>query len=177
MGRAGPPFEPHHRPQAGKSGDPRSQNADSSPRAQGAPGLGRAGRRKGKGEAPRALTACGLGHRVAVDWTWVSPQPRELIRERHLPRSCFLLSPVAAQIPFLAPLLPSSKFPDLLRPRDLGSHGTSSVPDRSLVLVFPGVAERVGGEPCPVALDGGGAGIDGAKVFKAGSATPEGKGS
>ena len=29
MGRAGPPFEPCRRPQAGKSGDPRSQNADS----------------------------------------------------------------------------------------------------------------------------------------------------
>ena len=29
MGRAGPPFEPRRRPQAGKSGDPRSQNADS----------------------------------------------------------------------------------------------------------------------------------------------------
>ena len=28
MGRAGPPFEPRHRPHAGKSGDPRSQNAD-----------------------------------------------------------------------------------------------------------------------------------------------------
>ena len=28
MGRAGPPFEPRRRPQAGKSGDPRSQNAD-----------------------------------------------------------------------------------------------------------------------------------------------------
>ena len=28
MGRAGPPFEPCRRPQAGKSGDPRSQNAD-----------------------------------------------------------------------------------------------------------------------------------------------------
>ena len=28
MGRAGPPFEPHRRPQAGKSGDPRSQNTD-----------------------------------------------------------------------------------------------------------------------------------------------------
>ncbi len=66
MGRAGPPFEPHRRPQTGKSGDPRSQNADSSPRAQGVPRLGRAERRKGKGEAPRALTACGLGHRVVV---------------------------------------------------------------------------------------------------------------
>src|SRR3954470_13741841 len=29
MGRAGPPFEPRRRPQVGKSGDPRSQNADS----------------------------------------------------------------------------------------------------------------------------------------------------
>jgi len=75
MGRARPPFEPRRRPQAGKSGDPRSQNADSSPRAQGAPGLGRAERRKGKCEASRALTACGLGHCVAVDWTWVALFP------------------------------------------------------------------------------------------------------
>ena len=66
---ASPPFEPRRRPQVGKFGDPRSQNADSSPRAQGALGLGHAGRRKGNGEAPRALTACGLGRRVAVDWT------------------------------------------------------------------------------------------------------------
>ena len=29
MGRAGPPLEPRRRPQAGKSGDPRSQNTDS----------------------------------------------------------------------------------------------------------------------------------------------------
>ena len=28
MGCAGPPFEPHRRPQAGKSGDPHSQDAD-----------------------------------------------------------------------------------------------------------------------------------------------------
>ena len=75
MGRAGPPLEPRRRPQAGKSGDPRSQNADSSPRAQGVPRLGRARRRKGKSEAPRALTACGLGRHVAVDWTWASPLP------------------------------------------------------------------------------------------------------
>src|SRR3954468_7532282 len=99
-----------------------------------------------------------LGRRVAVDWTWALQQPCRLIKEWHLPRLCFLLSPVAAQIPFLAPLLPSSKFPDLLRPRDLGSHGASSVPDRSLVLVCPGLAECVGGEPCPVAPDGGCAG-------------------
>ena len=70
MGHAGTPFEPRRRPQAGKSGEPHSQNADSSPRDQGAPRLGRAGRRKGKSEAPPALTACGLGRRVAVDWTW-----------------------------------------------------------------------------------------------------------
>ena len=75
MGHAGPPFEPRRKPQEGKSGDPHSQNTDSSPRAQGAPGLGHAGRRKGKGEAPRALTACGLGRRVAVDWTWVAELP------------------------------------------------------------------------------------------------------
>ena len=77
MGRAGPPLEPRRRPQAGKSGDAHSQNADSSPRAQGAPGLGRAGRLKGKSEAPRALTACGLGRRVAVDRTSASPLPHD----------------------------------------------------------------------------------------------------
>ena len=79
MGRAGPPFEPCRRPQTCKSGDPRSQNTDSSPRAQGAPGLGRAGRRKGKSEAPRALTACGLGRRMAVDWTWAALFPHALL--------------------------------------------------------------------------------------------------
>ena len=44
MGHAGPPFEPRRRPQAGKSGDPRSQNTDSRAWAQGTPRLGRAGR-------------------------------------------------------------------------------------------------------------------------------------
>src|SRR3954470_10077530 len=77
MGHVGPPLEPRHRPQVGKSGDPHSQNADSSPRAQGAHGLGRAERQKGKGEAPRALTACGIGRRVAVDCTWASPLPHD----------------------------------------------------------------------------------------------------
>ena len=48
MGHTRPLNEPHPGPQAGKSGYPRSQDADSSPGAQGAPGLGRAGRRKGK---------------------------------------------------------------------------------------------------------------------------------
>src|SRR3954464_355640 len=93
MGHVGPPLEPRRRPQAGKSGDPHSQNADSSPRAQGAHGLGRTERRKGKGEAPRALTACGLGRRVAVDWTWVSPLPHDasvIARIEQVPacRSC-----------------------------------------------------------------------------------------
>ena len=86
MGRTGPPLEPRRKPQAGKSGDPRSQNTDSSPRAQGAPELGRAGRRKGKSEAPRALTACGLGRRVAIDWTWAPQQPRELDKSLHAKR-------------------------------------------------------------------------------------------
>ena len=61
MGRAGPPFEPRYRPQAGKSGDPRSQNADSSPRAQGAIGLGFEAKPKVKCGASRAPKACGLG--------------------------------------------------------------------------------------------------------------------
>ena len=52
--------EPHCRPQAGKSGDPRSQNADSSPRAQGALRLGFKVKPKGKCGAPRAPTAYGL---------------------------------------------------------------------------------------------------------------------
>ena len=77
MGRIGLLANPRHGPQAGKSRDPRSQNADSSPRAQGAPRLGRAERQKGKCEAPRALTACGLGRRVAVDGTRASPLPND----------------------------------------------------------------------------------------------------
>ena len=40
MGHTGPLVEPRRGPQAGKSGDPRSQDADSSPRAQGVLGLG-----------------------------------------------------------------------------------------------------------------------------------------
>ena len=40
MGRTGSLVEPRRGSQAGKSGDPRSQNADSSPRAQGTLGLG-----------------------------------------------------------------------------------------------------------------------------------------
>ena len=75
MGHVGPPFEPRRRPQAGKSGDPRSQNTDSSPRAQGTLELGFEAKLKGKCEAPRGLTAYGLGRRVAVDWAWASALP------------------------------------------------------------------------------------------------------
>src|SRR3954470_3459519 len=75
MGHVGPPLEPRHRPQAGKSGDPRSQNTDSSPRAQGAPALGLAKKRKGKREALWAPIACGLRRRVVIDWTWASALP------------------------------------------------------------------------------------------------------
>ena len=48
MGHTGPLVEPHRGLQAGKSGNPRSQNADSSPRAQGALGLGFEAKPKGK---------------------------------------------------------------------------------------------------------------------------------
>ena len=67
LGCTGPSLEPRRKPQAGKSWYPRSQNAHSSPRAQGAPRLGLAEKRRGKCEAPRALIACGLGRRVATD--------------------------------------------------------------------------------------------------------------
>ena len=66
-GRTGPLLEPRRRPQGGKSRDPHSQNADSSPWAQGSLRLGLAAKRKGKCGVPRAPTACGLGRRVAVD--------------------------------------------------------------------------------------------------------------
>ena len=59
MGRTGPLVEPRHGPQAGKSGDPRSQDADISPRAQGTLELGFEPKPKGKCGAPRAPTACG----------------------------------------------------------------------------------------------------------------------
>ena len=62
-------------PQEGKSGDPRSQDIDSSPRAQGTLGLGFEAKPKGKCGAPRALTACGLVRRVAIDGPWASLLP------------------------------------------------------------------------------------------------------
>ena len=61
MGRTGPLTEPRRGRQAGKSGDPRSQDADSSPRAQGALGLGFEAKPRGKCGVPRAATACSLG--------------------------------------------------------------------------------------------------------------------
>ena len=60
MGCAWPLVEPRCGPQAGKFGDPRSQNTDCSPRGQGALGLGFKAKPKGKCGAPRAPTACGL---------------------------------------------------------------------------------------------------------------------
>ena len=60
MDRTRPLVEPRRGAQAGKSGDPRSQNADSSPRAQGALGLGFGAKPRGMCGAPRAPTACGL---------------------------------------------------------------------------------------------------------------------
>ena len=88
MGHAGPPFEPCRRPQAGKSGDPRSQNADSSPRARGAPGLGLAEKRKGKREVPRAPIACDLGRLVVTDWTWAYALPTTPRRPHDLTSPC-----------------------------------------------------------------------------------------
>ena len=75
MGHTGPLAVPCRGLQAGKSGDPRSQNADSSPRAQGALGLGFEAKPKVKCGAPWAPIARGLGRRVAVDWTWAYPLP------------------------------------------------------------------------------------------------------
>ena len=74
MGRTGPLVEPRRGPQEGKSGDPRSQDANSSPRAQGALGLGFKAKSSKYG-ASRAPIACGLSRRVAVDWMWASPLP------------------------------------------------------------------------------------------------------
>ena len=59
-GHTGPRVEPRRGPQAGKSGDPHSQNADSSPRAQGALGLGFGAKPKGKCGAPRAQQPAAL---------------------------------------------------------------------------------------------------------------------
>ena len=75
VGRTRPLEKPRCGPQAGKSGDPYSQNADSSPRAQCALGLGFEAKPKGKCGAPRALIACSVGRRVMIEGTWVPPLP------------------------------------------------------------------------------------------------------
>jgi hypothetical protein len=59
MGHARPVKVPRPGLQADKSGYPSSQNADSSPRAQGALGLGVEVKPTSKDEVPWALTACG----------------------------------------------------------------------------------------------------------------------
>ena len=61
LGHTRPSTEPRHGLQAGNSGHPRSQDADSSPRAQGTLVLGFKAKPRGKCGAPRAPTACGLG--------------------------------------------------------------------------------------------------------------------
>ena len=87
MGRTGPRAEPRRGPQAGKSGDPRSQNTDSSPRAQGALGLSLEAKPRVKCGAPQAPKDCGLGRRVAVDWTWASPLPHAASATARLDKS------------------------------------------------------------------------------------------
>ena len=87
MGHTGPLAEPRRGPQVGKSGYPHSQDTDSSPRAQGALGLGFEAKPKVKYGAPRAPIACGLGRRVAVDWTWASPLPHAASGNARLDKS------------------------------------------------------------------------------------------
>lgn len=61
--------EPRHGLQAGKSGYSHSQNANSSPRTQGALELGFEAKPKGQCGAPRAQIACDLDRRVEIDVT------------------------------------------------------------------------------------------------------------
>jgi len=75
MGHTSPLVEPHRGPQAGKSGDPRSQDANSSSQAQGALRLGFEAKPRGKCGASWGSTACCLDCRVATDKTWASPLP------------------------------------------------------------------------------------------------------
>ena len=60
LGHTRPLMEPHGGPRAGRTGYPQVQDADGSPRAQGALVLGFQAKPKGKCGAPRALIACGL---------------------------------------------------------------------------------------------------------------------
>mgnify|MGYP005839004225 CR=1 FL=1 len=56
-----PLMDPSRGPQAGKSRYPHSQDADSSPRAQGVLVLGFEAKPNGNYGAPRSPTVCGLG--------------------------------------------------------------------------------------------------------------------
>ena len=60
MGYTRPPVEPRPGPHVGMFGYPCSQDADSSPWAQGALALGFAAKPRVKCGAPRALTTCDL---------------------------------------------------------------------------------------------------------------------
>ena len=60
LGHTGPLAEPRRGPQGGKSGDPHSQDANSSPEVHGALGLGFKAKPRGKCGAPRAPTAYAL---------------------------------------------------------------------------------------------------------------------
>ena len=67
MGHTGMLEKPCRGPQAGNSGVPRSKNADSSPRAQGALGLGFKEKPRVKCGALQAPIAYDLDRRMAVD--------------------------------------------------------------------------------------------------------------
>ena len=116
-------------PQAGKHGDPRSQDADSSPRAQGALGLGFEAKPKGKCGAPRAPTGCGLGRCVAIDWTWASPLPHATSATPHLNKKvgadsaclhCFS-SPCSDPLSCALPLKSSDLLPSSFAPATNGA--------------------------------------------------------
>ena len=61
LGHTRPSMEPPGGPQVGRDGYPKIQDADNSPRAQGALGLGFQAKPKGKCGASWVLTACSLG--------------------------------------------------------------------------------------------------------------------
>ena len=96
LGHTGPLTEPSHGLQVGKSRHPRSQDTDSSPRAQGALELGFEAKPKDKGGAPRALTACGLSRCVALDGTWASLLPHAASATFDLTRACCMQKIITA---------------------------------------------------------------------------------
>ena len=76
LGRTRPLVGARRGPQTGKSGYPGSQDADSSPRAQGARSW-LWGEALAKDEAPWAPKGCGPGWRVTVGWDVVTPLPKQ----------------------------------------------------------------------------------------------------